>query len=102
MKYQRVKNLVILWTCTLGCAPRKSFVAPAQRSPSAELKALTKHTSEESKVHSFQTRLRDLATIVKNKIQPTDKTIAAFDLLTLPAAIQRRTFDLLGVPLRLP
>jgi transposase len=82
-------------------AARKSIVAPAQRSPSAQRKALTKHTSEGSKVHSFQTLLRDLATIVKNKIQPTDKTIAAFDLLTLPTAIQQRTFDLLGVPLRL-
>ena len=82
-------------------AARKSMVAPAQRSPSAELKALTKHTREGSRVHSFQTLLRDLATIVKNKIQPTDKTIAAFDLLTQPTAIQQRTFDLLGVPLRL-
>lgn len=83
-------------------AARKSIVAPAQRSPSAELKALTKRTSEGSKVHSFQTLLGDLATIVKNKIQPTDKNIAAFDLLTQPTAIQQRTFDLLGVPLRLP
>ena len=83
-------------------AARKSMVAPAQRSPSAELKALTKHTREGSKVHSFQTLLRDLATIVKNKIQPTDKTIAVFDLLTQPTPIQQRTFDLLGVPLRLP
>jgi hypothetical protein len=40
--------------------------------------------------------------IVKNKIQPTDKTIAAFDRLTQPTAIQQGTFDLLGVPLRLP
>jgi hypothetical protein len=83
-------------------AARKSIVAPAQRSPSAELKALTKHTSGGSKVHSFQTLLRDLATIVKNKIQPTDKSIAAFDLLTQPTAIHQRTFDLVGVPLRLP
>lgn len=82
-------------------AARKSMVAPAQRSPSAELKALTKHTREGSKVHSFQTLLRDLATIVKNKIQPTDKSITAFDLLTQPTAIQQRAFDLLGVPLRL-
>lgn len=82
-------------------ATRKSMVAPAQRSPSAQLKALTKHTREGSKVHSFQTLLRDLATIVKNKIQPTDKSIAAFDLLTQPTAIQQRAFDLLGVPLRL-
>lgn len=82
-------------------AARKSIVAPAKRSPSAELKALTKHTREGNKVQSLQTLLRDLATIVKNRIQPTDKTIAAFDMLTQPTAIQQRTFDLLGVPLRL-
>jgi hypothetical protein len=52
--------------------------------PCAEFTAPTKHTSEGSKVHSFQTLLGDLATIVKNKIQPADKSIAAFDLLTQP------------------
>jgi transposase len=82
-------------------AARKSVVAPAQRSASAKLKAFTKHTSEGAKVHSFQTLLGDLATIVKNRIQPTDKNIAVFDMLTQPTAIQQRAFDLLGVTLRL-
>ncbi len=82
-------------------AARKSIVAPAQRSASAKLKALTKHTREGAKVHSFQTLLGDLATIVKNRIQPTDRNIAVFDMLTQPTAIQQRAFDLLGVTLRL-
>jgi transposase len=82
-------------------AARTSIVAPAQRSAAALRKARTKQTSEGLKVHSFQTLLTDLATIVKNRIQPQDKNIAAFDMLTTPTAIQQRAFDLLRVPLRL-
>ena len=82
-------------------AARSSIVAPAQRSASAKHKALTKQTSAGMKVHSFQTLLGDLATIVKNKIQPKDKNVPAFDMLTNPTAIQQRALDLLGVSLRL-
>jgi transposase len=82
-------------------AARTSVVAPAQRSEAAKRKARTKQTSDGLKVHSFQTLLSDLATIVKNRIQPKDKTIAAFDMLTQPTALQQRAFDLLGVTLRL-
>jgi transposase len=81
-------------------AARVSIVAPAQRSATAEVKALTKQTADGIKVHSFQTLLGDLATIVKNRIQPADKSIAAFDMLTQPTAIQQRAFDLLHVSLR--
>jgi transposase len=83
-------------------AARTSIVAPAQRSAAAKRKALTKQTGEGLKVHSFQTLLGDLATIVKNRIQPKDKGIAAFDMLTQPTMIQQRAFDLLGVTLRRP
>jgi transposase len=82
-------------------AARTSVVAPAQRSEAAMRKARTKQTSDGMKVHSFQTLLSDLATIVKNRIQPKDKTIAAFDMLTQPTVLQQRAFDLLGVTLRL-
>ncbi|HME58129.1 MAG TPA: IS1634 family transposase [Terracidiphilus sp.] len=81
-------------------AARASIVAPAQRSTAAKLKALTKQTADGMKVHSFQTLIGDLATIVKNRIQPTDKNIAVFDMLTQPTAIQQRALDLLGVALR--
>ena len=83
-------------------AARTSIVAPAQRSAAAQRKALTKQTSEGMKVHSFPTLLGDLATIVKNRIQPQDKNIAPFDMLTQPTMIQQRAFDLLGVTLRRP
>ena len=81
-------------------AARASIVAPAQRSAAAKRKALTKQTRDGIKVHSFQTLIGDLATIVKNRIQPTDKNIAVFDMLTQPTVIQQRAFDLLGLTLR--
>src|SRR5216684_1524646 len=82
-------------------AARLSIVAPAQRSDAARRKAATRKTDEGLKVHSFQTLLGDLATIVKNRIQPKDKKIPAFDMLTTPTTLQQEAFDLLGVTLRL-
>jgi hypothetical protein len=82
-------------------AARASIVAPAQRSQTAEFKALTKQTRQGIRVHSFQTLLGDLATIVKSRIQPKNTALAAFDMLTHPTPIQQRAFDLLGVTLRL-
>jgi len=79
---------------------RASIVAPAQRSSAAKLKALTKQTADGIKVHSFQSLIGDLATIAKNRIQPADKNIAVFDMLTQPTVIQQRAMDLLGVTLR--
>ena len=81
-------------------AARASIVAPAQRSTSAKLKACSKQTADGTKVHSFQTLIGDLATIVKNRIQPVDKSIAVFDVLTQSTVIQQRALDLLGVTLR--
>ncbi|MGH7630961.1 MAG: IS1634 family transposase, partial [Gemmatimonadales bacterium] len=43
-------------------AERRSVVAPAQRSPRAKAKALTKRTDEGEPVHSFQSLLRHLRT----------------------------------------
>ncbi len=53
-----------------GEARRASIVAPAKPSASAEHKARTKCTLDGQPVHSFQTLLADLATIVKNRIHP--------------------------------
>jgi transposase len=78
---------------------RASIVAPAQRSAAALRKAATQKTHDGFVVHSFQTLLSDLATIVKNRIQPKDKKIPAFDMLTTPTALQQRAIDLLGVTL---
>ena len=82
-------------------ASRASIVAPAKRSDAALRKATTKKTDEGLKVHSFQTLLSDLATIVKNRIRPKDKKIPAFDMLTTPTTLQQKAFDLLGTTLRL-
>ena len=73
-------------------AARVSIVAPAQRSVTAKLKAATKQTADGMKVHSFQSLLGDLATIAKNRIQPKDKHIPVFDMLTDPTTLQQRAF----------
>ena len=81
-------------------ASRSSPVAPAQRSPKALGKAVTKQTEDGLTVHSFQSLLGDLATIVKSRIQPKDKKLPSFELLTTPTSLQQRAFDLLGIRLR--
>ncbi len=80
-----------------GEAERRSVVAPAQRSPRAKAKALTKRTDDGAPVHSFRTLLDDLATLTKNRVQPKAPGVPAFDMLTTPTSLQRRAFDLLGV-----
>lgn len=84
-----------------GEALRRSVVAPAQRSPRALDKAHRKQTEDGSPVHSFQTLLRDLATIVKDTVQPKSTPAAKFDKITVPTALQQRALDLLDVPLTL-
>ncbi len=81
-------------------AARTSIVAPALRSGAARRKAATRKTDDGLQVNSFQTLLRDLATIVKNRIQPKDEKIPAFDMLTTPTRLQQQALDLLGVTLR--
>jgi hypothetical protein len=85
-------------------AQRRSVVAPAHRSPSAEEKASAKRTPENLPVHSFQTLLKDLATIAKNKVRPKHDTPARpvrsiFEMVTVPTPVQRRILELLGVSL---
>jgi DDE family transposase len=82
-------------------AARPSPVAPAARSASALAKAATKHTDDGQPVHSFQTLLRDLATICLNQIQPAGHDTHAFRLVTTPTPLQRQALDLLGVTHRL-
>jgi len=79
-------------------ALRTSVVAPAQRSPRALRKAQTKCTADGAPVHSFQTLLRDLATIARNRVQPKQaQAEASFDILTTPTPLQQRALDLLRV-----
>jgi hypothetical protein len=78
---------------------RRSVVAAAERSPSAARKAHTKRTADGHPVHSFQSLLKDLATIAKNRVQPKIAGAATFDLTTKPTALQRRALELLAVHL---
>jgi hypothetical protein len=80
---------------------RPSVVAPAQRSPSAQHKALTKLTADGTPVHSFQTLISDLATLARNRILPNTRDAVPFDLVTTPTPLQQRAFDLLGVNYRM-
>ena len=80
-----------------GEALRASVVAPARRSPAAERKARRKWTDEGQPVHSFQTLLRDLATIVKNEVRSKTGPAATFDLTTTPTPLQRCALDLLEI-----
>ena len=80
----------------------KSPVSPAQRSPAAEEKALTKRRPDGQPVHSFRTLLGELATLSKNHVRPVgaDDT-AAFELNTLPTPLQREALERLGLSGRL-
>jgi hypothetical protein len=82
-----------------GQALRGSVVAPAEPSPKAQRKAQTKRTEEGLPVHSFQTLLADLATIIKNRIQPKIPGVEAFDQVTRPTPLQQQALDLLRVRL---
>ena len=86
---------------TAAARRRKSAVAKAQRSEKAERKARTKLTPDGSPVHSFQTLLRDLATVVKNRVQPKDGSAKPFEMTTTPTPLQQRALYLLGVSPRL-
>jgi transposase len=78
-------------------AERDSVVAPARRSAKAQRKARRKRTEEGLAVHSFQTLLRDLATITKNQMQMGGQS---FEMITAPTEQQQRAFELLELPCR--
>jgi hypothetical protein len=79
--------------------PRPSVVAPAVRSSEARAKARTKRTADDRPVQSFQDWLKDLATIVKNRIQPRLRSLPAFEMTTRPTSCQQYALELLQVRL---
>ena len=81
-------------------AQRTSVVAPARVSDSARRKARTKRTGEGCPVHSFQSLLRDLATVTKNRVAPRLPGAEPFDVLARPTELQRKALRLLGVRLQ--
>jgi transposase len=75
-------------------AARKSIVSPAQRSPKAKRKDLLKRADDGNPVHSFQTLLKDLATLTRNEVRAHSQT---FHMLATPTPIQHRALQLLQV-----
>ena len=76
---------------------RDSVVAPAQRSPRAEEKAMSKRTDDGFPVHSFQSLLRDLATLTKNQVEAKIAGAPTFIQYSTPTRLQQRAFELLKI-----
>ena len=74
-----------------------SPVAPARRSANAEAKAGRQRLEDGTPVHSFQTLLKDLGTLCRNRVEISG--VPAFDTLTRATPLQQRAFELLGVHL---
>jgi len=75
----------------------RDAVAPAERSSQAIAKVRSKQLSDGSPAHSFQSLLRNLATIVRNSCQcrDTEAGAPAFTIDTLPTSTQQKAFQLL-------
>jgi transposase len=80
-------------------ARRTSEVAPAQRSERAQRKAQTQRTDDGEPVHSFQTLLKDLGTVAKNRIRFLGAEGATTEMITNPTPLQTHAFELLKVTL---
>ena len=78
-------------------ALRTSIVAKAQRSSSAIDKQTRGTTPDGLPVHSFQSLLADLATLVRNTVTTAHVNSHEFILLTTPTAIQQKALNLLGI-----
>jgi len=72
-------------------------VAPAQRSATAKRKARTKRLDQGDPVHSFQTLLKSLSTVVRNECCAPDASDdePTFHIMTTPNPQQQRAYGLL-------
>ena len=72
-------------------------VAPATRSAAALHKVHSRTLDDGSEVHSFQTLLHHLSTIVRNvcRIPDTNPDLPTFEIATTPNAKQQRAYELL-------
>jgi Transposase DDE domain len=78
----------------IAAAARKSIVSPAERSPRAKSKDTLKRTSDGMPVHSFQTLLKDLATLTLNEVRVGEQTM---QMLAIATPVQLRALELLQV-----
>lgn len=73
---------------------RTSIVARAERSPAALEKVQSKRTADGFVAHSFDTLMKHLATLARNRVRVAD---VSHEQLTRPTPLQARAFELLGV-----
>lgn len=77
---------------------RTDPVAPARRSPAADTKASRRRHPDGTPVRGFRGLLDHLATLTRNKVVVAGREV---DVLATPTPVQRRAFELLGVPVPL-
>lgn len=80
-------------------AERESVVEPAKLSPQAKEKRRNRKTPEKAPLQSFQSMLKTLSAITRNRIQPKINDMPAFEKLTVPNPLQQHALDLLNVRL---
>lgn len=76
---------------------RTDPVAPARRSPAALAKVSRQHHDGGQPIHSHATLLDELATLTRNIVVFTGG--ARITKLATPTPLQRRAFELIGVPI---
>lgn len=74
---------------------RDDPVTPARRSPQATTKDATKHTPDGLPLHRYKDLLHHLSTLDRQIINFNGQRI---EKITTPTPLQRRAFELLGVP----
>jgi len=79
------------------CKKTRDPVAPTKRSKAALEKVHSKMLTDGSAVHSFQTLLKLLSTVVRNRcrVPVNGPNASTFDVVTTPTAEQQRACDLL-------
>lgn len=99
-----VWHMIESWRAILFCdedqqaKETRDPVAPAKRSDAALNKVHSKALVDGTPVHSFQTLLKDLSSIVSNTCRrqgSSGASEATFTLLTTPTPTQQRAYDLL-------
>jgi len=74
-------------------------VAPAKRSDAAMKKVANRTLDDGTPVHSLQTLMRELQTIVRNTCRTSKgaQDAATFDLITIPTQKQKHALELIGL-----
>lgn len=91
----------VTFACEEKNEPRPDAVARAGRREKTQKKASTQKTPEGEVAHSFRTLLTHLSTLTRNTIALPQQGDVTFERLTEPTPLQRRAFELLGVPIPL-